>query len=235
MQGSLFGREERSFDRGFAAVRRLELSEGAWLEHQPGWLSGHATLFEWLVANVDWKSHEREMYERIVAVPRLTASMPEGAAARGGAWRELTAISEVLSRRYGKQLTSIGFAYYRDGNDSVAPHGDKMEHLVGDTVIAIVSVGSPRRFTLSKTGGAKTEAREAEREARRYVFNLGWGDLLVMGGNAQQTWQHGVPKVAYAQPRISIVFREPLTSSSFSERLAQARSGKGDSVQTAVA
>lgn len=225
MQGSLFGREESRFDAGFSSIQRFELSQGAWLEHQLSWLSGHATWFEWLAANVDWRSHEREMYERIVAVPRLTASMPEEARTRGGPWRQLVSISRALSRRYGRQLESVGFAYYRDGNDSVAPHGDKMEHLVSDTVIAILSVGTPRRFVLRKADG----------KAHRHVFNLGWGDLLVMGGNAQQTWQHGVPKVAHAEPRISIVFRESLSGNhSFAERLAQTRSTDG-SVHTAVA
>jgi alkylated DNA repair dioxygenase AlkB len=36
---------------------------------------------------------------------------------------------------------------------------------------------------------------------------LGGGDLFVMGGTAQRTWRHGVPKVAEAGPRIAVMFR----------------------------
>jgi alkylated DNA repair dioxygenase AlkB len=85
-------------------------------------------------------------------------------------------------------------ALYRDGNDSVAWHGDKVESV--DCIIPIVSVGTPRRFLLRPKDG------------RSFVFNLGWGDLLVMGGACQRTCQHTVPKQARAEPRISIMFRQ---------------------------
>ena len=42
---------------------------------------------------------------------------------------------------------------------------------------------------------------------RSVAFRLGRGDLLVTGGTAQRTWQHSVPKVASAGPRISLAFR----------------------------
>jgi len=38
-------------------------------------------------------------------------------------------------------------------------------------------------------------------------MSLGDGDLLVMGGSCQRTWQHSVPKVRQAAPRIAIMFR----------------------------
>ena len=66
-------------------------------------------------------------------------------------------------------------------------------------MIAILSVGEPRRFTLRSTDGRV-----------RRLFSLGWGDLLVMGGSCQETFLHGVPKVKHAEPRMSIQFRELL-------------------------
>ena len=39
-------------------------------------------------------------------------------------------------------------------------------------------------------------------------FAVGRGDLMVMGGACQSTWEHGVPKVAHAEPRIAVMFRE---------------------------
>ena len=79
----------------------------------------------------------------------------------------------------------------------MAPHGDRLGGFTAQSVVAIVSVGEPRRFTLKPNGGGSS-----------IHYTLGWGDLLVMGGTCQDTWQHGVPKCASAGPRMSIVFRE---------------------------
>jgi alkylated DNA repair dioxygenase AlkB len=68
--------------------------------------------------------------------------------------------------------------------------------LVDDTVVAILSVGSPRRFLLRPASGGPSRG-----------YDVGWGDLLVMGGSCQRTWQHAVPKVTSAAPRISVQFR----------------------------
>ena len=62
--------------------------------------------------------------------------------------------------------------------------------------MAIVSLGAPRRFLLRPAGGGTSRA-----------FDLGWGDLLVMGGTCQRTWEHAVPKMASAKPRMSVQFR----------------------------
>ena len=102
----------------------------------------------------------------------------------------------ALSRRYGLALARISLAFYRDGRDSVAWHGDRLGHLADDTVVAIVSLGEPRRFLLRPVTGGASRA-----------FDLGWGDLLVMGGSCQRTWQHAVPKMAQAGPRMSVQFR----------------------------
>ena len=135
------------------------------------------------------------MYDREVEVPRLVAKAPE----RGSGAEVLREASRVLSARYGLLLDSVSLAFYRSGADSVAPHGDKMGPLRQNTVIAIVSVGEPRRFTLRAVDGSV-----------RTSFALGWGDLLVMGGNCQETFLHGVPKVKHAEPRMSIQFRQTL-------------------------
>ena len=65
-----------------------------------------------------------------------------------------------------------------------------------DPVVATVSVGAPRPFRLRPRGGG-----------RSHSFDLGRGDLLVMGGSCQHDWEHTVPKVRAAGPRISITFR----------------------------
>jgi alkylated DNA repair dioxygenase AlkB len=197
MQGALFGSGAPQFDAALRGARRVMLSEGAWFEHRPNWLEGHARVFEQLARSTVWQSHRRMMYEREVVVPRLVARAPS----EGPMAELLRHLSVSLARRYaGRQpnisLPHISLAYYRDGNDSVAFHGDKLGRLVNDAIVATVSVGEPRRFLLKPKAGGPSLS-----------FDLGWGDLFVMGGTCQQTWLHAIPKRTHADPRISIMFR----------------------------
>ena len=195
MQGSLFDSGAPAFDPDLWGLKRSSLDRGAWIDYLPNWLRGHEAVYHDLVQSADWAHHRRLMYERTVDVPRLTADAPDEGPVSGF----LANLSGALSRTYGVDLADISLAWYRDGDDSVALHGDKIGRLANGTVVAIVSVGAPRRFLLRPVGGGSSKA-----------FFLGWGDLLVMGGTCQRTWQHGVPKVARADPRISIQFRPTL-------------------------
>ena len=97
----------------------------------------------------------------------------------------------------GERFVTAGCCFYRDGRDSVAWHGDRIgrgRH--SDTMVAIVSFGDPRRLALRPRGGGDSIAVE-----------MGHGDLVVMGGSCQRTWEHSVPKAAHAGPRISVQFR----------------------------
>lgn len=210
MQYGLFGLESPRFDARMQGVRRFELAHGAWLEHHSGWLEGHARVFEQLRENAAWARHRRMMYEREVDVPRLVARAPVDAETGGardeGLAKLLRSLAAALSKRYERAFESISLAYYRDGRDSVAFHGDKMGRLVDDCVVATVSVGAPRRF-LIKPHPMKQRGGES------LAFELGWGDLFVMGGTCQRTWQHAIPKCIQADPRISIMFRPRVPAS----------------------
>jgi alkylated DNA repair dioxygenase AlkB len=186
MQLGLFGKSEiPAIDASFAGLTRTELEPGAWFDHAQGWLRGHQCLFDVLVSSMRWRSERREMYTRVVDVPRLYALVPEDGAGR-----------RTLSARYGEQFERVSLAHYRDGRDSVAWHGDTVARELQNAVVATVSVGAPRRFLLRPKAGGHSLA-----------LSLGWGDLLVMGGSCQRTWQHSVPKVVNAGPRIAIMFR----------------------------
>jgi alkylated DNA repair dioxygenase AlkB len=192
LQVPLFGHSEPRIDVQFTGIRRIPLSAGAWVDHLPGWLDGHEVLFDVLWRTTRWAHHRRRMYERVVDVPRLVASLPDD----GPGHPVLADAVAALSARYGIRLAHVSLAAYRDGRDSVAFHGDRLGRLSPDTVVAIVSVGAPRRFLLRPRTGGPSRA-----------FDLGWGDLLVMGGTCQRSWEHAVPKVAVAAPRLSVQFR----------------------------
>lgn len=191
-QGLLFGCETPAIDNTFGDIERHLLSHGAWVDYCPGWLLGHHSVFEWLAQSANWQQQRRRMYDSIVAVPRLVAKAPSD----GPCGRIIREASRKLSVRYKLPLTSVALAWYRDGADSVAMHGDRMGYASTNTIIATISTGAPRRFVMRANTGARSCA-----------FQLGWGDLLVMGGTAQATWRHGVPKVARSDPRIAIIFR----------------------------
>ncbi len=189
-QPSLFGIDEAGIDPDFTSLRREHLDREAWIDHAPGWLRGADVLFADILDRAPWAGHDRWMYERRVAEPRLTA--------RG--WQDVpTVVDEArlaLSERYGVVFSSVGFNLYRDGRDSVAWHGDRVARDLPSAVVAIVSLGGRRPFLLRPRGGGRS---------RR--FEVDSGDLLVMGGACQRTWDHSVPKRSAAYARISIQFR----------------------------
>lgn len=206
LQGSLLDQVDdvglRSLVTG---IRRTELSRGAWIDVRPGWLTGADELFTRLSpggsGKVDWQSERRVMWERDVATPRLLRFYDETER-----WPDpvLSQACSDLSAHYGAELgepfTTAGMCLYRDGRDSVSWHGDRVGRAsYQDTMVAIVSIGAPRALLLRPVGAGAGQTV-------RYV--LGHGDLLVMGGSCQRTWEHAIPKTAgRVGPRISIQFR----------------------------
>jgi alkylated DNA repair dioxygenase AlkB len=189
----------RPGERGDVEETRLDLGQGAWLVLVRSWVLGADQLFGELLDTVPWRAAERPMYDRVVAVPRLLAwygasdPLPHPALAEARA---------VLNARFrpvlGEALRTVGLCCYRDGRDSVAWHGDTIGRgATEDTVVAILSLGATRRFLLRPRGGGAT-----------WRFDLASGDLLVMGGSCQRTFEHAVPKTQRpVRPRISVQFR----------------------------
>jgi alkylated DNA repair dioxygenase AlkB len=188
----LFGKGAPCIDASFALLERTALSSEAWFDYAPGWLQGHDEVFDSLVHSMRWRQEQREMYDRTVEVPRLYALVPND----GEGHPILETMRRVVSAHYVEQFTRISLGYYRDGRDSVAWHGDYVARKLPTALVATVSVGAPRRFLLRPMGGGNSLA-----------LSLGFGDLLVMGGSCQRTWQHSVPKVKRAAPRIAIMLR----------------------------
>jgi alkylated DNA repair dioxygenase AlkB len=200
LQGSLFAAgSEVSFRPLGADVARTELGDGAWVDVRRGWVAGADSLFERLFHAVPWEAERRPMYDRVVEVPRLQRFYGEGLPLPD---RSLDAARTELGGHYGASLgepfRTVGLCLYRDGRDSVAWHGDTIGRgATEDTMVAIVSLGAPRTLHLRPAGGGPS---------RRFL--LDGGDLLVMGGSCQRTWEHAVPKSRSATgPRVSVQFR----------------------------
>ncbi|MEV6259922.1 alpha-ketoglutarate-dependent dioxygenase AlkB [Streptomyces sp. NPDC051784] len=199
LQGSLFDQADRPTLGPLAGLRRTVLGDGAWIDLLPGWLGGADELFADLASRVPWYAERRQMYDRTVDVPRLLSFYREGEELPSPVLDDArSALSSHYADELGEPFTTAGLCYYRDGRDSVAWHGD----LTGrgsreDTMVAILSLGAPRDLLLRPCQGGDTVRRP-----------LGHGDLIVMGGSCQRTWQHAVPKTARARgPRISVQYR----------------------------
>ena len=200
VQGSLLDVAEEPAPGSLAgAVRRVPLARGAWVDLRPGWLAGSGAVFGALVETVPWRAERRHMYDRVVDVPRLLCFYGEDAPLPHPV---LAAAREALSAHYlaelGEPFLTAGLCLYRDGRDSVAWHGDTIGRgSREDTMVAILSLGAPRALMLRPRGGGASVR-----------YEVGHGDLLVMGGSCQRTWEHAVPKTAQATgPRISVQFR----------------------------
>lgn len=203
-QGSLLDQTEEIGLRDLpGGLQRTVLADGAWVDVRPGWLTGSDELFRRLTtggsAGVDWRAEVRQMYDAQVTTPRLLRFY---GAQEGLPDPILIHAREELSRHYlpelGEPFRTTGMCLYRDGRDSVAWHGDRIGRgRDQDTMVAIISLGAPRALLLRPRGGGSS---------LRWV--LGHGDLLVMGGSTQRTWDHCVPKTSRpVGPRISVQFR----------------------------
>ncbi|BBZ31971.1 alpha-ketoglutarate-dependent dioxygenase AlkB [Mycolicibacterium confluentis] len=189
LQGALFDHAERRW-----------LEHGAWIDVRAGWYDAPDGLFDELLTAIPWRAERRQMYERVLDVPRLVSfhNLVTDEAPHPALKQLRRRLNDIYAGELGEPFTTAGLCLYRDGNDSVAWHGDNIgRSRTEDTMVAIVSLGAPRTFAMRPRGGGPS-----------LRLKHAHGDLLVMGGSCQRTWEHAVPKTARPTgPRISIQFR----------------------------
>lgn len=183
-----------TFDARFSTARRTALDATSWIEVVPGWLSGSRMLVDSLTRSIPFKQHDRRIFEQVVREPRLTASFHEANRVPEGAVVEA---ARLLSLQYGVEYDGLWLNLYRNGDDSTAWHRDRHSCRRPECIVPVLTLGATRRFLIKPRNGGKS-----------LVFKPGSGDLIVMGGRAQQDWIHSVPKdPAVSAPRISINFQ----------------------------
>ncbi|MFT7598195.1 MAG: alkylated DNA repair dioxygenase AlkB [Acidimicrobiales bacterium] len=201
VQGSLLATGAPQVPTGLGTVTRIDLGHGAWIDWASDWLPGADEWLDLMARELPWQQAERPMYERMVEVPRLICSFDSPHDERIPL--DLLRLRPVLEAAYGRSLPRIGANWYRDGNDSVAFHADKVP-FPGDSLVVIVAVGERRPFHLRPR--RDPDGRTLEGPTHRFAF--GRGDLLVMGGTTQAYFQHGVPKQAGDRTRVSLMYRD---------------------------
>jgi alkylated DNA repair dioxygenase AlkB len=190
---------------------RIPLAYGAWLDHDPGWLSPEEAdmMLAALRDEMAWEQREIVLFGRRILQPRLIAWAGELGYRYSGQTLEPRAFTPTLrallprvSMRSGVAFNHVLANRYRSGDDSMGLHADDEPELGPDPVVAIVSLGATRRLVIKPR-------RRQDRE--RHDRELGHGALLVMGGTCQRHYVHGLPRQAGAEgERISLTFRRLL-------------------------
>jgi alkylated DNA repair dioxygenase AlkB len=193
-QASLWSGAQFAIDASFASASRTALDDHSWVEIVPGWMSGPQELFEQLLRGVPWREHYRQLFRQRFLEPRLTAEYRD---LREVPHAPLVEAADVLSAHYGTRYDSLWLNLYRSGRDSTGWHRDRFSCRRPECIVPVLSLGATRRFLIKpRRGGASLGLRPRS------------GDLVVMGGRAQQDWLHGVPKIAGPSgPRISVNFQ----------------------------
>ena len=209
---TLFGHGEPTVASGWAP-QRIELDPCCWVEHVPGFLTGADQLLANLEVHMDWFRGKRLMYGQWHDEPRRTSTEAHDDSIEPVA---IDAIRSELSQHYDMSFQGLHCNYYETGTDSVAWHADRIGRTEVDPLVAIVSLGGPRIFRIRPQGGGNS-----------WSISLESGDLLVMGGATQHHWEHAIPKVAHAAPRMSVTMRASRSGTTWlptDELLGQIRS-----------
>ncbi len=182
IQTSLFdGAPEVALGSLSGGLVRQELGRGAWVDVLPGWMTGADALFDALLSTVHWTEERRQMYERVVLVPRLLRFYGEDEVLPDAA---LTQARDALNAHYepelGEPFRTAGMRLYRDGRDSAAWHGDTIGRGKStDTIVAILC-GFSR---------AQLPASWLRRWWRHYqASGRPWRPARDGGGSCQRTW-----------------------------------------------
>ena len=220
LQATLFGTLPFTLARIADRARRTMLDDECWIDHVDRWAAGGDDLYLELLGALDWRSHSRWIVDREVIEPRLSTGIARPSA-------PLCRMAIRLGHHYGQAFTASWANLYRDGNDSVAWHGDRFRPGAEHETVALVSLGGPRTFRVRPRGGGPSHAwnlasgdllvmggpRTFRVRPRgggpSHAWNLASGDLLVMGGPTQHRFEHSVPKASHAPARVSVAFRCP--------------------------
>lgn len=183
-------------DADISYLDRLELS-------QPD-----TQVLQRLIAEIPWRSEEVVMWGRRVPQPRLTAWYGDAGASYAYSGIELDPlpwtpllidIKERVEAATGATFNSVLLNYYRDHHDSIGFHSDDEPELGRQPVIASFSLGAERTFILK---------HKRLRHASPVRLRLASGSLLLMKGDTQRCWRHGIPKEAGpCGPRVNLTFR----------------------------
>jgi alkylated DNA repair dioxygenase AlkB len=191
--------------------QRFDLGPGSFCELWEGFVGPgeEAPLLAALCAELPLEARTIRVFGREVLQPRLVAWVGDAEAVYtySGTRHEplpwtpsLSRLRERVIEATGAPFNSVLCNLYRDGKDAMGMHADAEPELGPQPVIASLSLGAARRFMLRHRRGA---------QRGKLDLRLGGGALLVMRGETQEHFRHGIPREpAVTQPRLNLTFRQ---------------------------
>ncbi len=167
---------------------------------------------EQLIAQTPWRQDPITLFGKTHLQPRLHAWYGDlnarysysGLALEPLAWTPLlAAIKSQVESICGAGFNSVLLNYYRDHQDGMGMHADDEPELGPTPVIASLSLGAQRPLRFK---------HRHDRSVESVKLPLAHGSLLVMAGETQRHWHHGMAKQARpCGPRVNLTFRKILT------------------------
>jgi alkylated DNA repair dioxygenase AlkB len=164
-------------------------------------------LLRELIADTPWRQETLRVWGKLFSQPRLVAWYGDSRSVYTYSgiklvplpWTELLlTVKRQVETLAGSSFNSVLLNYYRDNRDSMGFHSDDEAELGERPVIASLSLGEERTFVLKH----KTKFVKPVR------LKLGSGSLLVMMGETQQYWKHGIAReTRVCGPRVNLTFR----------------------------
>jgi alkylated DNA repair dioxygenase AlkB len=165
-------------------------------------------LLHELIDSIAWRQEEITLFGKTHLQPRLCAwyGDRESTYAYSGISMEprdwtptLLNIRQRIESLVGHEFNSVLLNYYRDHQDSMGMHSDDEVELGQNPVIASLSLGEERSFLLR---------HKYRKDLKTIKLSLPSGSLLLMKGDTQRYWKHGINKEK--QPcgaRLNLTFR----------------------------
>jgi alkylated DNA repair dioxygenase AlkB len=187
------------------ALQPIHIGDGelALLARLPLSLS-NAEIFARLLHETPWREESVVVYGKRHLQPRLTAWYGDASYTYSGLRLEplpwtalLLEIRAAVEAACGQRFNSVLLNRYRNERDSMGMHSDDEPELGNDPVIASLSYGATRTFILRH-----------KRDKRIVRLPLEDGSLLLMSGQLQRNWLHGINKSTRPLgERLNLTFR----------------------------
>ncbi len=114
-------------------------------------------------------------------------------------WTEqLLILKTELNLLLGINYNSVLVNLYQNGKDYMGLHSDDEKELGLRPFITSITLGASRDFVFKH-----------KKTREKILLTLEHGDLLIMKGETQHFWSHGVPKrMKVSEPRLNLTFRK---------------------------
>jgi alkylated DNA repair dioxygenase AlkB len=165
-------------------------------------------LLKKLISETPWQQERILVWAKEFQQPRLVAWYGDPSRNYSYSGVKLTPIPwtglliearSSVEKAAAASFNSVLLNYYRDERDSMGFHSDDEPELGNRPIIASLSLGEERTFILK---------HKTDRYVKPVRLRLASGSVLLMKGNTQRFWKHGIAKATRrCGPRVNLTFR----------------------------